>query len=530
MLLTTSLLVFVGGSGEAEAGCTTTVIVGGERYDCTDAPPDPTVAPTVIPAGNNELNISSGSFDSFEFLGNGTSITQVTGGNVSGDVISRDGVDAFTMTDGVIGGTVRQGDGIDTFTMHGGTVGAVAQGGGLDHFLMTGGTIVGTFSDGDFATITGGTIGSVDMNIGNNVFDMSGGTVIGNVIAWGNNDTFILSNGQIGGIVNMGNGDNSLTVSGGSIGGGMSTGSGVDELTWTGGVVIGTIGLGGDNDVVFIGGLGPTELGGLTLLDGGDGIDELEISNSTVTGSARFQNWETVSLTSSAHFTLDSTLVLGDAGTLTGSLSIDGTSIVYSGGVNGVITPFGVGAVSVVNAGMIDMMNGSAADSVTVIGNYIGQGGTVRLDTQLGSDGSPSDKLVIDGGAGTGTSLLSVNNVGGGGALTALNGILVVDAINGGTTVPGLFALAGPVVAGPYEYSLYRGSVDASNPNAWYLRSTLDCTFNPSAPVCGPDAPDYRPETSLYAAVPAMTLLYGRLMLDTLHERRGTAVSSYAEG
>ncbi|WP_157066634.1 autotransporter domain-containing protein, partial [Hyphomicrobium sulfonivorans] len=30
--------------------------------------------------------------------------------------------------------------------------------------------------------------------------------------------------------------------------------------------------------------------------------------------------------------------------------------------------------------------------------------------------------------------------------------------------------------------------------------------------------------------VPAMTLLYGRLMLDTLHERRGTAVSAYAEG
>ncbi|MDH4982155.1 autotransporter outer membrane beta-barrel domain-containing protein [Hyphomicrobium sp. D-2] len=90
----------------------------------------------------------------------------------------------------------------------------------------------------------------------------------------------------------------------------------------------------------------------------------------------------------------------------------------------------------------------------------------------LGGDGSPSDKLVIDGGTGTGTSQLVVSNVGGLGDLTQLNGILVVDAINGGTTVPGLFALAGPVVAGPYEYSLYRGSEDGfQSANAWYLRS-----------------------------------------------------------
>ncbi|WP_198151184.1 autotransporter outer membrane beta-barrel domain-containing protein, partial [Hyphomicrobium sulfonivorans] len=166
--------------------------------------------------------------------------------------------------------------------------------------------------------------------------------------------------------------------------------------------------------------------------------------------------------------------------------------------------------------------------------NYIGQGGTFGINTVLGGDGSPSDRLVIDGGTGTGTSQLAVNNVGGGGALTQLNGILVVDAIGGGTTVPGLFTLAAPVVAGPYEYLLYRGSADSSNPDAWYLRSVLDCALDPSAAVCGGggggDIPIYRPETSLYAAVPAMTLLYGRLMLDTLHERRGTAVSAYAEG
>ncbi|MBA2125715.1 hypothetical protein DLM45_05685 [Hyphomicrobium methylovorum] len=155
-------------------------------------------------------------------------------------------------------------------------------------------------------------------------------------------------------------------------------------------------------------------------------------------------------------------------------------------------------------------------------------GGTLGINTHLGGDDSQSDRLVIDGGNGLGSSRLAVTNVGGAGALTQVNGILVVDTINGGSTVPGLFTLAAPVVAGPYEYSLYRGSVDASNPDAWYLRSVLDCSLDPTAPVCSSPTPgpEYRQEASLYAAVPAMTLLYGRLMLDTLHERRGETINS----
>ena len=33
--------------------------------------------------------------------------------------------------------------------------------------------------------------------------------------------------------------------------------------------------------------------------------------------------------------------------------------------------------------------------------------------------------------------------------------------------------------------------------------------------------PNYRAEASLYAAIPSMALLYGRNLLDTLHERMG---------
>ncbi|WP_272481820.1 pertactin-like passenger domain-containing protein, partial [Hyphomicrobium sulfonivorans] len=144
------------------------------------------------------------------------------------------------------------------------------------------------------------------------------------------------------------------------------------------------------------------------------------------------------------------------------SMNVDGTGEWHVSG-NSNITD------TVTNAGLVQFTpppSDSGPFKTLTATNYTGQGGTLGVNTHLGSDGSPSDMLVIDGGTASGTSLLSVANAGGAGDLTQLNGILVVDAINGGTTVPGLFGLAGPVVAGPYEYSLYRGSVDASNPNA----------------------------------------------------------------
>lgn len=181
------------------------------------------------------------------------------------------------------------------------------------------------------------------------------------------------------------------------------------------------------------------------------------------------------------------------------------------------------------NAG--DVYFGSTPGTLLTTSSYEGQGGTMHFNTQLGDDASPTDRLLVDGGTASGVSLVSVTNVGGLGALTQVNGILLVATANGASTVPGAFSLAGPVIAGPYEYALFRGSLDGTSGDNWYLRSELNCALDPSAPVCGggtPVVPLYRPETSLYAALPAMTLLYGRLMLDTLHERQPDSVSSGA--
>ncbi|SEB92261.1 outer membrane autotransporter barrel domain-containing protein [Beijerinckia sp. 28-YEA-48] len=157
--------------------------------------------------------------------------------------------------------------------------------------------------------------------------------------------------------------------------------------------------------------------------------------------------------------------------------------------------------------------------------NYIGAGGAIGLNTFLGTDGSPSDRLIINGGRASGVSSLLIANTIGPGDLTRGNGILVVDAINGGTTDPGSFALSRAVLAGPYEYTLHRSSADASGPQNWYLRSTLNpdppVPPEPPVPPGPPPIPDYRREVSLYAALPAMGLLYGRTLMDSLHERVG---------
>ncbi|MDF3934329.1 autotransporter outer membrane beta-barrel domain-containing protein [Pseudomonas citronellolis] len=177
------------------------------------------------------------------------------------------------------------------------------------------------------------------------------------------------------------------------------------------------------------------------------------------------------------------------------------------------------------------------------VNQYQGANGTLALNTYLYDDGSPSDQLVIDGGNASGASNLLIRNAGGPGALTRGNGIQVVDAVNGGTTEAGAFRLLGRVVAGPYEYSLHRASLDDSNAEAWYLRSTQDAQpvdpvdpvtpADPNGPVdplapdprtpdpLPPQKPNYRPETSLYSALPAMALHYSRALVDTLHERVG---------
>jgi autotransporter family porin len=184
-----------------------------------------------------------------------------------------------------------------------------------------------------------------------------------------------------------------------------------------------------------------------------------------------------------------------------------------------------VGDVLVISGGHTAGINGG--------GVFVANGGLVRFDTNLNEGGanSQSDILVVDGTRlGSAKTGLAVTNVGGPGAITVGNGIALVEVLNKSASDPTVFTLAGRVAAGPYEYALFHGGVgaDAQDGN-WYLRSSIDCRSDPTNPICrieppspSPDPiPDYRTETSLYSAIPSLTLLYGRALLDTLHERVG---------
>jgi len=180
--------------------------------------------------------------------------------------------------------------------------------------------------------------------------------------------------------------------------------------------------------------------------------------------------------------------------------------------------------------GNVLLISGAAAAGNDGGGVFVSNGGSVLLNTTLNAGGanSRSDMLVVDSTTtgSRGATGVAVTNIGGQGDLTQGNGIAVVELLNKteGASDPNAFRLARRVVAGPYEYRLQQGAEDGSAKDTWYLRSDALTPVDPPGPDPDPapaPAPNYRPEVSLYGAVPALALVYGRTMVDTLHERVG---------
>jgi outer membrane autotransporter protein len=198
------------------------------------------------------------------------------------------------------------------------------------------------------------------------------------------------------------------------------------------------------------------------------------------------------------------------------------------------------------NAGLVSMGMGTAPGTVLTMTSYTGAGGTIAMNSFLGGDGSPSDKLVINGGSATGNSLLRITNAGGPGAETVADGIAVVQAINGGTTAPSAFALAGEVRGGAFDYDLFRGGISGSSPNDWFLRSDFvvpptgppgtippgllpPLTTLPTDPPPDPLPPGIYPiigpELATYGVVQPIARQLGFAMLGTLQERIGDTLT-----
>jgi len=196
--------------------------------------------------------------------------------------------------------------------------------------------------------------------------------------------------------------------------------------------------------------------------------------------------------------------ILSVDGTLGGSIEAIGGRLQGIGQV-GTATNFAGGTIA----------PGNSIGTLTVAGNYVGNGGTLEIETVLGDDSSLTDLLVVTGDT-SGSTNVRVINLGGVGAQTN-EGVRIVDV--GGVSA-GAFTLLGSyvfegapaVVGGAYAYRLYQGGVSTPADGDWYLRSALINGGGPTGPLYQAGAPIYE----AYA-----TMLQSFNELETLQQRVG---------
>lgn len=362
--------------------------------------------------------------------------------------------------------------------------------------------------DNDGVINNGVTLGAGDDYFVNRASGVSGDPVTNGTIDMGADDDYvIMADGTINGQILLGTGTDVAAISGGRITTSVDAGPDNDFLLWSGGTVSSGITMNTGDDSAILSNLTSSNLTPGLVIDGGLGNDRMAWQNTqnaapgAGTNVDTLDNWEVIALARNSHLTFEfgsDTLVLGDTGTLTGQLIIDGPTssvIASSPNVHTVTSAVAGNPVLVGNAGVIDMVTGSSTDMnrFVIMGNYVGNGGTLALQTFLDTDSNTlSDQLVIDasngGGSGTGVTGLSVTNFGGPGAQTNANGILVVDALNGATTNADAFTLSAPVAAGIYEYMLFQGGVtaDATTDFDWFLRSSVSDPIDPPEPPVPP--------------------------------------------
>lgn len=220
------------------------------------------------------------------------------------------------------------------------------------------------------------------------------------------------------------------------------------------------------------------------------------------------------------------TLVLtGDSSGYAGGARIAGGILAINGGLGGAIDVMSGGRLEGVGVAgdIVNQTGGVVAPGFGGIGqltvaSYTGAGGILEIETELGGDASPADRLIVTGDT-SGATIVSVINRGGFGDQT-VEGIKIIEVggvSNGAFTLDGDYLFEGEqaVVAGAFGYRLYKNGLADPNDGDWYLRSAL---LNPEDP--DEETPLYQPGVPLYEVYPQM--LSALIEAPTLHQRVGT--------
>jgi type V secretory pathway adhesin AidA len=213
--------------------------------------------------------------------------------------------------------------------------------------------------------------------------------------------------------------------------------------------------------------------------------------------------------------TADNSGLLGLSGVYDGILSVNGllggTLEVVGGRLQGTGQ---VGTTTNFSGGSI--APGNSIGTLTVAGDYVGNGGTLEIETVLGDDSSATDQLVVTGNT-SGNTNVRVINIGGAGAETS-EGIKIIDV---GGVAGGDFALLGnylfegdqAVVAGAYAYRLKQGGVSTPLDGDWYLRSSLHAPGTPTRPLYQAGAPLYEAYSTVLQSFNALDTLQQMLRM-----------------
>ncbi|ENA0611187.1 autotransporter outer membrane beta-barrel domain-containing protein, partial [Enterobacter bugandensis] len=168
---------------------------------------------------------------------------------------------------------------------------------------------------------------------------------------------------------------------------------------------------------------------------------DLNLLNKTLFMGAA-QNIDTLSVSSDSHWDMTDNSFIGSLNNIGGRITFSPSSIAQ---------------------------DNSSFKTLHVASNYHGDNAQLIMNTQLGDDDSPTDKLVIEGNT-SGETHVKVNNLGGTGNITQ-KGIELIT-VKGNSD--GEFKQDGRIVAGVYDYFLGRGADNKGTDNKnWYLTSEL---------------------------------------------------------
>jgi outer membrane autotransporter protein len=298
------------------------------------------------------------------------------------------------------------------------------------------------------------------------------------------------------------------------------------------GTVKGAVRLQDSGDTVTL--RAPADASALTTIEAAGGSDQFTALGSSLSvysdyaalapdQGVNLRNLENIQLNDAARVTLTGDLDTSANGSgPLGQVSIGdaGSTLFVQGAGSAPVTRTVQAHLS--NSGTIRFNNLNT--TLRIAGDYQGTAGSrIELETRLGGDDSPTDRLVI-GGNTSGTSDVRVRNAGGAGAATA-NGIKIIQV--DGQSPAGSFTMGTPVQAGSYEYNLFQGGSDDAND--WYLRSQYVSTPAPPTPTPTPPiavlgdsgGPVFRPAVPAYVLAQQDNAELGFASLGSrLHQRQ----------